>query len=209
MDIKLQIGKMMREEISLKVNYKWLLLFFGIVVAICVTALWAKDNYIPGWVKWQEKEIDIETGIKEKYEGAETESGIIKLFLSGKKLRICNENGTLIFETDRDIKAQDAVVADIDGDDIPEIVTVVWKKGLYGKHRPFWVLTDEKNYSQHVFIYRFDMNGKVVPMWFASETGLKISEIRTHDRNSQIIQIEDMNGDITNWLWNSWGLKML
>ena len=37
-------------------KYKWLLLSFGIVVAICVVLLLVGNDHIPSWVNWKDKE---------------------------------------------------------------------------------------------------------------------------------------------------------
>ena len=174
----------------------WLLLSFGIVVAICVVLIIHK-NYIPFWVKWQEKELSIQR------EGGTT----ITFRLKGKKLVAQSDNGEKVFRSDERFKLQDFIITDVDRDGQDEIITVLWKKGIYGKHKPFWVDDDEDKYSQHIFIYRFDPGGKIVSMWGASQTGILVRRIKVFEKNPQIIMCEDKDGDITLWKWDSFGLK--
>ena len=50
-------------------------------------------------------------------------------------------------------KIQDGFLTDIDRDGVAEMILLVWKRGRFGKHRPFWITSDERSYSQHIFIY--------------------------------------------------------
>ena len=43
-------------------------------------------------------------------------------------------------------------------------------------------------------------------MWGASDTGLLVKRIKVFDRNPQIIMCEDIEGEVTLWNWDSWGL---
>lgn len=175
---------------------RWLLLFFGIVVAICVVLI-IRGNTIPSWVKWQNKQISI---IKSDDEKA-------NLILDKKAFAVYDSQGEEIFRSDKAFKIQDVIAADIDNDGKEEILAVLWKRGIYGKHRPFWKKADEKNYSQHLFIYRFEKSGKVVPMWGASETGILINRIKTYHKNSAMIMCESVDKEISLWRWNDWGLR--
>lgn len=174
----------------------WLLLSFGIVVAICVGLILYK-NHIPAWVKWQEKELSLTN----EY------GSTVTITLKNRSFVVRDDTGNQVFKSDSRFKIQDVITADIDGDGLEEIVTVLWKKGIYGKHRPFWVESDEDKYSQHIFIYRFDQDGKIVSMWGASETGILVRRIKCFEKNPQIIKCEDIDGEVTLWKWDSWGLK--
>ena len=177
---------------------RWLLLSLGIVVAICV-ALIIYKNWIPTWVNWQEKEITF----------SKDDCTTVTLTLSGKKFVVRNSNGAEIYKSDERFKIQDVITTDIDRDGKEEIITVLWKKGIYGKHRPFWVESDEDTYSQHIFLYRFDQDGKIVSMWCASDTGILVKRIKVFEKNSRIIMCEDISGEVTMWNWDSWGLKQI
>ena len=169
-----------------------LLLSLGIVVAFCVVIFIWKRNYIPTWVKWQEKRL---------------KCGQCELVIKKKRMSVFNDSGEQLFLSDKSIKFQDAITTDVDGDGLSDIVAVVWKRGLFGKHRPFWVKTDEKDYSQHVFIYGVDEEGKVSQKWFASETGILINRMKLMDKHPQIILFEDIDGACSLWKWESFGLK--
>ena len=196
MDTELQIRKIMKNLFLKNKKIRWLLLFFGIVVAICVVLI-IRENAIPSWVKWQKKQISIRKGEDEKAE----------LILDKKAFAIYDSKGDEIFRSDKAYKIQDVIAADIDNDGQEEILAILWKKGIYGKHMPFWKKTDEKNYSQHLFIYRFEKSGNIVPMWGASETGILINRIKTYHKNSAMIMCESVDKEISLWRWNDWGLR--
>ncbi len=187
---------------------KWLLLSLGIVVAICVLVIISKRNYIPAWVNWQEETYEVLLKTGERTED-DDDCAIVTVKLADKHMEVSCDSTGEYFMTDKGIKVQDTLSTDLDGDGLPELVTVVWKKGLFGKHRPFWITSDEKNYSQHVFIYGIDKDGKVSQKWFASETGILINSMEIMEKNTQIISFEDTNGNCTLWRWEGFGLKFM
>ena len=168
---------MMKSFLFKKVNFKKLLLSFGIVVASCVAisaVLGWERNFIPNWVRWQEKSIELKFDEDKARYTTEIKS---------KRLEVRSDKGERTFLTDEKLKIQDALTTDIDSDGKPEIIAVVWKKGLFGRHRPFWIQSDEKTYSQHVFIYGVDEKGTVTQKWFASETGILRVEFYSDHRS--------------------------
>ena len=181
----------LQDKVKLKRDIRWLLLFFGIVVAICIAIFFLYLNHIPSYVTWQEKEIEAE----------------IRGELKNKSFSIYDENGNRTFTTDKKIKVQDILLTDLDGNGDSEIVALVWKRGLYGKHRPFWIYRDEKKYSQHIFIYDVDSKGQVTEKWFASEIGIEIRTIELLESNDSILVTKTRDGEKHLWRWEDFGLK--
>ncbi len=173
-----------------KFKFKWLLLSLGIVVAFCVGIIALKKNAIPDWVKWQERDY-----------------GTVRV--SDRKLTVLDANGSEVYSTDKTQKVQDAILIDVDGDGKEEIAAVVWKKGKFGKHRPFWIKENDEEISQHLFIYRIKDKETVEPMWFSSETGIKINRLKAMEKNKNILLLEDIDGNCTLWRWDSWGFQKL
>ena len=190
MDHKLPNRKL-RKKLLLR-----LLLFFGAVVAVCIAIRIYKNNNIPGWVSFQEKSI------KSSLLGED-----IKITLSGRQITVVDPDGKISFSTDKEIKVQDVFVTDLDEDGDAEMIALLWKKGLYGKHKPFWVKEDEKHYSQHIFIYDITDKGKVTQKWFASDTGILIKRMKLMEKRDSYILAEDLKGDNTIWRWEDFGLK--
>ena len=181
-------------------KYKWLLLSFGIVVAICVVLLLVGNDHIPSWVNWKDKEISFDSAEDEGYSGVE-------ISLRNKKLRVLNKNGEITFTSEKGFKVQDVFATDIDRDGDKEMIALLWKRGKYGKHRPFWVKSDEKSYSQHIFLYDLNPDGSVAHKWGASEIGVDALNMKVMEKNASILLIEDKDKKCTLWTWEGWGLK--
>lgn len=123
----------------------------------------------------------------------------------------------VIFETDKDILVQDAMLMNLDRAKGDELVVLCWKRGHFGKHRPFWIKKDTKAFVQHIYIYDIrDQNVSagqndsksekeivVKPKWMASDIGLKAKSM---DKDGRFIVITDTKGVKTKWYWESFGL---
>ena len=87
-------------------------------------------------------------------------------------------------------KVQDTLFADIDRDGEPEKIELLWKRGRFGKHRPFWVLEDEKGLSQHIFIYDVLEDGELKPLWFASDIGREVVRMKVIGENADTLLLD-------------------
>ncbi|MBO4912798.1 MAG: CapA family protein [Butyrivibrio sp.] len=176
--------------------FRRLLLFFGIVVAVCAVFLFIQNSYIPAWLCWNDRE-----------EMFSDVNGTFYVRLKDKKLEVTNADGEKTFESAKEHKVQDVLVSDLDMDGDKELIVLLWKRGLYGKHRPFWVKEDEKKYSQHVFLYDIKEDGKVHEKWCASDMGVVAGRMKLMAQNDAIIMLEDKEKRCTLWMWQGWGLK--
>jgi hypothetical protein len=188
-----------------------LLLFFGTAVAVCVVLIFARNNYIPAWIRWNEKEVTVygdESALQDESNG-ESSDNVSKVMVKlwKKKLEVINSSGETTFVSKKDFKVQDVLVTDIDRDGDREMIVLLWKHGRYGMHKPFWVEKEEKNYSQHVFIYDVDKAGNVSEKWCASDMGTVAGRIKLMDKNDSIFLMEDKDKNCTLWMWDSWGVK--
>ena len=184
-----------------------LLLFLGIAVAVCVIFVFVRNNYIPAWIGWNDKEIAV-YGDEGNDESSDNVSKVM-VKLGKKKLEVVNSSGETTFVSKKDFKVQDVLVTDIDRDGDNEMIVLLWKHGKYGMHKPFWVEKDEKNYSQHVFIYDVDEDGKVTEKWCASDMGSVAGRIKLMEKNNSIFMMEDKDKNCTLWMWEGWGVKTI
>jgi hypothetical protein len=149
----------------------------------------------PKWVSWQEKEIA---------------QPPCTLVISGKRAALYSDLAEEpAWQSVRDLKVQDGFITDIDRDGDQELILLLWKRGRFGKHRPFWVDSDEITYSQHIFIYDIQGDGTVRNKWFASDIGRELTRIKLMEKNSSIILTEGRDGENLLWSWESFGLKNL
>ena len=192
MDPELQGRKLMNRPDFNMIRKKIfrLLLLIGAVAAFC--CLFAID-YIPGGFTWQDKRIVLDEG-KE-------------LSLAGKKLTLSGADGKIFWESEDGHKVQDVFATDLDGDGDKELIALLWKRGRYGPARPYWITSDEKKYSQHIFIYDINEDGSVTQKWCASDIGPVVVRMKVMEKNNAILLTEDVDDNARLWLWQSFGLK--
>ncbi len=145
----------------------------------------------PNWVTWQARELS---------------QSQLKLKIENKAATI-EIGGSTAWQSENALKVQDGFLSDLDRDGDTEMLLLVWKRGRFGEHRPFWITSDEKNYSQHIFIYDVSDQGEVKNKWFASDIGREVTRMKLMEKDSSIILTEDTDGACTLWAWESFGLK--
>lgn len=141
-------------------------------------------------------------------------------------LKIKFNDGT-IWKTDETWKVDDFLVHDINNDGRQELLVLFWKKGSFGKYKPFWREDEiDDEYTQHICIYQVEESvGVSAPtveetsgwdelkkielsqIWMSSKL---IPEIKHFDVNEygQIHIISEKDVDMI-WIWNDWGLERI
>ncbi len=112
-------------------------------------------------------------------------------------------------EADFASKVQDYLVTDIDRDGDEEVIALLWKRGKYGQHKPFWVKENDTRYSQHLFIYDVEEDGKYRQKWCASDVGTPIRRMKMLDEEKGILLTETIDGVSNLWRWDQWGLDIM
>lgn len=153
--------------------------------------LWNNGCFLPRWTDWKSGTFS-------------DASGQYEITLRHKSVEIVYDT-SVIWLTSRDIKVQDAMFCDIDGDGADELVLLCWKIGRFGTSKPFWVEEDEKAWSQHIFVYA--CNGETVkPRWMSSYIGVDVVEMSAAGRSArQRLLLTDTEGKVSSWIWDSWG----
>lgn len=165
-------------------------------LAAAVLTFWlARGGLLPDWWCERAQTFDL-TG-----DGApET------LTLCRRALTVTDGSGAVLWRTEPGWLAQDFLCGDIDGDGAPELLALVWKRGSYGSARPFWVARDERRYSQHIFIYRWDAaKQRFCPLWMASALHPRVRRWALAANGA--LEIETEAGEPTRWRWLGWGLR--
>lgn len=189
------------------------------LVTICMVSgiirfLWSDADSRPRWVRWKSTTFS-------------DASGQYEVVLKRKTVRIIYDN-SVIWISSKDIKVQDAMSCDVDGDGTDELVLLCWKIGRFGTSRPFWVDEDEKTWSQHIFVYSYEEEG-VRPKWMSSYIGVDVVEISATSRDGmqrgntvsdvavqnagigqsterkQHLLLTEPDGRMSSWVWDSWG----
>lgn len=159
-------------------------------------ALWKEGFFLPSWITW-------ESGML--YE----ESGNYEIVLHYRSIDVIFEN-RIIWTSPKGVKVQKAVSCDIDNDGKEELILLCWKRGRFGRHRPFWVREDEKNWSQHIFVYEY-VREEIRPGWMSSYIGQDVLDLSVYNRNSgpnvcnYCLLLTGPDGETSCWQWDSWG----
>lgn len=150
-----------------------------------------RGNALPRWVDWKSGTTADTTGQYEvilRHRGAEV-----------------NYDSSVIWMTPEDLKVQDAMFGDIDGDGTDELILLCWKVGRFGQSRPFWVEEDESIWSQHIFVYSFDEDN-IKPKWMSSYIGVDVVEMSVTQRGGRHrLLLTNPDGEMSSWIWDSWG----
>ncbi|MBO4456652.1 MAG: CapA family protein [Butyrivibrio sp.] len=166
-----------------------LLLIMAAVVFCCIPM---SVKTLPAGLIWNEKEITL--------------SGGELLELKNKHVSVKQNDGEILFETEKDYYVQDVTTADLDSDGRQDIIFLLWKKGRYGRSKPFWVSEEETDLSQHIFIYNIGKDGKMRQKWCASDIGYELGRMKIMEDNPKFLLTEDLEGGCKIWSWQGFGL---
>lgn len=164
-------------------------------VGALLYVLWIDGKFLPGWAVWEENSIACASG---NYE----------IILADRAGHItCGEKE--IWNSPEGVKVQQILSCDIDRDDMDELVMLCWKRGRFGKSRPFWVEKDETGWSQHIFVYEY-AGEEIKPKWMSSYMGKDAASISFGENKNgdKRLLLTDKAGDTSCWRWDSWGFEM-
>ena len=167
----------------------------ALAVLAAVVLLWLHGAFIPAYAQWEEKTF---------YADADNDEEDESVRLSARRLSIKDEDHS--FKTEYGLKIQDVYVRDIDRDGENEVIILVWKRGSYGDHKPFWVEEDDRDFSQHIFIYKY-ADERLNGVWMSSDIGRPVRYMRMDEEDH--IHLYEKDGKETVWMWGSWGLVLI
>ena len=156
-------------------------------------ALWAGGSFLPGWIIWEENNIT-------------DTSGCYHISLAEKTVHVVYD-GKEIWNSPDEVKVQQILSCDIDQDNRDELILLCWKRGRFGKYKPFWIEKDEKNWSQHIFVYEY-ADDEIRPQWMSSYIGQDVTKMSVGGSGKIPIQwliLDDPKGEKSYWRWDSWG----
>lgn len=157
-------------------------------------SLWKNGAFLPGWVTWEDRRIfDL--------------SGTYRIVLQHKRVRVFLENEE-IWTSPETVKVQEALSCDMDQDGQDELILLCWKVGRFGVHKPFWIKEDEKEWSQHIFVYEYGPD-KVRPKWMSSYIGQDVARMEPNQTVAaqRRLWLTDPDGAVSSWIWNGWGFE--
>lgn len=172
---------------------KILIVLFGLASAVAILfLLWNNGAFLPRWIRWENS-------------AGYDASGQFQLLLSKKSVSVTYED-SVIWASPEGVKVQKALFCDVDNDDQDELVLLCWKKGRFGNVKPIWVEQDERNWSQHIFVYECTKD-KVKPKWMSSYIGQDVADLASNHKSPPYsrLWLTDLEGMVSSWVWDSWG----
>lgn len=151
---------------------------------------------LPRWIRWESRIIS-------------DSGGHYEITLEDRAVRV-NRDGLEIWTSPEGVKVQDVLSGDIDNDGGDELILLCWKRGRYGKYRPIWVEEDEKNWSQHIFVYEY-ADGEIRPKWMSSYIGQDVAAMSHNGEKAPRCRLllTEPDGKVNCWIWDSWGFSRL
>lgn len=134
------------------------------------------------------------------------------------------ENNELVWQSDENWMVQSFVLADVNHDGVEDLLMAVWKQGNYGPDKPFWILRDDRRFSNHLFLYNLRQD-QIKPLWMSSAldrpiSNLGIADLNNDGENELLVQEGSYSiwgwikasaapPEITVWQWKGWGFYLL
>ena len=94
------------------------------------------------------------------------------------------KNGKAVWKTDDGWQADNVIIGDFNNDKIPEVGFSLWKEGSYGPSKPFWVKENDKEISNHLFLYKLAETKNLASLqmvWGSSALDQPIKEMALGD----------------------------
>lgn len=126
------------------------------------------------------------------------------LTLRGGVLTAFDAAGAPCWRSESGWRVQDFYIGDVTGGGAPQLLMLVWRRGSFGPSRPFWVKSDDRRWSQHIFIYSTGADG-FRPVWMASALRPRAREIRLAQDGALYLVTEA--GEETLWRWHGFRLE--
>ncbi|MDH7578906.1 MAG: VCBS repeat-containing protein [Bacillota bacterium] len=123
--------------------------------------------------------------------------------------------GRITWQSPAEWRVTAFALGDANNDGIDDLNLVLWKKGSFGRDKPFWVTGSDEDVKNHLFIYDL-AHGSLKPVWLSSNLDAPILELSIEDVDgdgkNELLVVE---GDYTSpsrqktvWQWNGWGFTL-
>lgn len=167
-----------------------------VAVAVCVTRL---ELMVPSWVRWRSVELSCDLDA----DGSREE-----LVLAGRRVRVNDENGQPIYESDGAWRVSETLVADVTRDGRDELVMLLWRRGNYGNARPFWEDGIDLRMTQHVYVMGL-VDGAMRPVWMGHELGAGLKVVRMEATGDGLLKLVTTDGRTSTWEWDYFGFSLV
>ena len=102
-----------------------------VITGAVLYVLWEKGTFLPRWIVWEEGDIS-------------DASGDYEISLAGGNVSV-DYRESKVWDSPKNVKVQQILSCDMDYDGREELILLCWKRGRFGKYKPFWIKEDEEN----------------------------------------------------------------
>lgn len=193
-------------------------LFIMAAALICIGAasyfIICHRTIFPKWTEWENGTF---------YD----QSGQYMIVLRRKSIDVIYDD-EVTWSSPEGVKVQQALSCDIDNDGDDELILLCWKIGRFDSVKPFWIEEDEKEWSQHIFVYEYGYDieskiesgeisagdvistpapGEIRPKWMSSYIGQDVAKISSNGQSAPSCRLllTAPDGQVSTWVWDSWG----
>lgn len=174
-----------------KKNLIWLILAAATLVAAILLFIY-KGSFLPDNIPFENEEFD--------WEGAHVS-------VRNRQLTVYSD-GKRRYEMPFSWNVQTCSVGDIDRDGRDELLAVVWKRGSFGEHLPFWVQKNDHDFGQHIYIYKWQdvRPSGMKPIWMSSTIPFYIRDLAVGSAGN-VYLYDGQSDSPAIYSWRQFGLK--
>lgn len=186
----------------------------ALIFLLLITVLiWAgyTENYFPDWTSIREQSRDYnldQDNYREQY------------VLRHRHLTII-EKGKEIWSSPPGWQVGQLLLADANNDGRDDLVLTLWKKGSFGRDKPFWMKGEDQRRTNHLFVFDL-VNDQLKPVWMSSALeppiqSLEIKDMNHDGKNELVVDERDTfwrrifykQEQMSLWRWDDWGFSRL
>lgn len=185
------------------------------ILLLAGAGLWAKQmGSALYYLNWGQKELD---PIFQDLNN----NGIDECYLLDKHTLNIIENNRELWTSPPEWQISTLLVGDANHDGQEDLLLVVWKRGSFGKDKPFWVEENDRDLRCHLFM--FNLTGEQIKaVWMSSALhrpiySLQLTDLDQDGKNELLIQegsysllsrLTHSHDDTPSlWQWQSWGFR--